>query len=847
MRRLVMWLGAAMLLAGRSAPAGPVEILNNGSVWRVLHSWNAPGAKAKDAVVEIVSRYKKHYKFRFMTLYPSEDWAGPDFDDSSWCRMRFYSRYFPYPDSPCVSRVSIRGRFTVTDPSRVRSLSLTLGYKGGVLVRLNGREVAREHLPAGKIAPGALAEGPPGSARRMDRHPLPTGLLRRGTNVLAVEIHAAAPPEGLMKTYARGRRSKKLPPACGLEEIRLETNAASGITPNVERPKGILVWNGNIAAPLYDTDWGDPHEKLRPVELAGARNGCCSGRVVVGSGGPIENIRAEMGDLLGAGGRKIPASAVRVAYGGFNWQFPDGRPIVRGCYPAVALNRSPKLTAQAEKALSAAPHRARRLPIRRDQPWGLQSVWVTVRIPEDAAAGDYRGTLSLRCEGGRPVRVPVELKVAAWTLPDPADRDFLLGAIQSPESAARVYRVEPWSARHWELIGRSLDLLSRLGNKVLYLPLIAEGQFNSQSMVLWVKGRDGSYTHDFSRLERYLDLARRSGLKPKYVVVGVWDFEGEKVFKKTISRVSVLDPKTGKIEQVRAPEHGTPEALEFWRPVLTGTRKILAGRGLEKAMVLGFGSDYIPKVAAVRVFHSILPGVGWQMTRHLRTEFMRYEGDGENYTFKHRIDNVGAVPEGAVPVVYQSNVYDSHSYDPDDRRVCGWSSPKDFTYLMRGRLGSNARYRAVCEECILANRRGMGHLGADFWPYWNESIGRLRGLWHGGSKLRLQPLHILAPGPEGAVRSVRYELLRENLQECEARVFLEKLLTAKRLKGDLARRCQAVLDERTRWHRMLLGTHADAVQIGGKTIQLSWPYSGIDERARRLYEACAEAARAVRR
>jgi lipid-binding SYLF domain-containing protein len=59
---------------------------------------------------------------------------------------------------------------------------------------------------------------------------------------------------------------------------------------------------------------------------------------------------------------------------------------------------------------------------------------------------------------------------------------------------ALAYDVEPWSDRHVELVGRSLELVGRIGSRVLYIPLIAQTQFgDSQSMVLWVKGADGKW------------------------------------------------------------------------------------------------------------------------------------------------------------------------------------------------------------------------------------------------------------------------------------------------------------------------------------------------------------------
>jgi hypothetical protein len=42
-------------------------------------------------------------------------------------------------------------RFGVSDPAKVSGLSLTLAYRGGVVVCLNGKEIWRSHLPAGAV------------------------------------------------------------------------------------------------------------------------------------------------------------------------------------------------------------------------------------------------------------------------------------------------------------------------------------------------------------------------------------------------------------------------------------------------------------------------------------------------------------------------------------------------------------------------------------------------------------------------------------------------------------------------------------------------------------------------
>ena len=82
--------------------------------------------------------------------------------------------------------------------------------------------------------------------------------------------------------------------------------------------------------------------------------------------------------------------------------------------------------------------------------------------------------------------------------------------------------------------------------------------------------------------------------------------------------------------------------------------------------------------------------------------------------------------------------------------------------------------------------------------------------------------------------------MRENIQETEARIFLEKLLTAKPcpLPDDLAEKAQAVLDERARWSRLADGLF---------DVAWAWPSSGWEDRTARLYQAAAEAAKTAAR
>jgi hypothetical protein len=152
--------------------------------------------------------------------------------------------------------------------------------------------------------------------------------------------------------------------------------------------------------------------------------------------------------------------------------------------------------------------------------------------------------------------------------------------------------------------------------------------------------------------------------------------------------------------------------------------------------------------------------------------------------------------------------------------------------------------------------RGLARSGADFWPVEGlgiskEMIGKkgIRSAVHvagrypetawGQLNIVLFMPAVLSAGPDGAILNVRSELVRENLQEVEARVFLEKTLLdeARRAKlgTEFAGQVQELLDNRTRVAQ-------------ASTIQYRSDYSStlgaeLPELSHRLYRAAAAVAK----
>jgi len=412
----MLWLATLLLVtpvAGAAEQEAEGElILGISTMWR-YHYTLMPPVMRTDAGLETVDRGTRAGRWLdFPTPLPPDGWQQPEFDDVGWHRKMMVD-----PDSPFVAHLAVRGRFGVNDPAGAEGLKLNVSYRGGIAVYVNGTEIARGHLKEG-AAPEDLAEDyPAGEAeqvRQLVDVSIPPGVLRKGTNVLAFEVHRSAQPPEQVKP-AEGF-TEITAGTCGISAVRLTAPNASAVTPNVTRPPGLQVWNSGPMQADYECDYGDPNETLKPIRIVAPRGGAGSGKVVVGSREEIAGLRAAVSDLAPEdGGGAIPASALRVRYAlptvsGPAYHFPGGGRATRcealdDTPPEVAPVRIANILSWTErKALSGA----------------VIAVWVTVEVPPEASPGRYTGTLTVSPPSGRHVSVPVELdgEVAEAAGPD---------------------------------------------------------------------------------------------------------------------------------------------------------------------------------------------------------------------------------------------------------------------------------------------------------------------------------------------------------------------------------------------------------------------------------------------
>ena len=197
------------------------------------------------------------------------------------------------------------------------------GYPPEAFVSENGKMLPSASWQMDKF-PKALAA----RARTLEDVAVPVHLLRKGVNVLAVEV-VRAPYNRILdekKNQAADKRelaNRNCPyelswNTCEVRRVQLTAGSAAGILPNASRPKGLQVWNGDLLTNDYTSDFGDRCEALRPVELKGPGNGYISGKVVIGSSKAIEGLKVTCGDLQQEGrGERGEGPAARVQGSGF--------------------------------------------------------------------------------------------------------------------------------------------------------------------------------------------------------------------------------------------------------------------------------------------------------------------------------------------------------------------------------------------------------------------------------------------------------------------------------------------------------------------------------------------------
>jgi len=337
--------------------------------------------------------------------------------------------------------------------------------------------------------------------------------------------------------------------------------------------------------------------------------------------------------------------------------------------------------------------------------------------------------------------------------------------------------------------------------------------------------------------------------KPKMVVFYVWDIcmsagslkrgldinaaNGNAIKESRESllgkgpRVTALDPVTKKTSILTLPRYEDKASLALWGPMFAEVRKRMEKLGLGKTLMLGLMPDLWPNKEEVTFWKDISGGLPWAIHGHGGAVSDVMIGNKGLY----KIADIG----------YSAFVYGQvYNVNPDKGRMYGWRSPGIVTCYERGGLmnqNSLLEMRELPAFDITGAECGGGRIGAEYWPVMRNSKGTRSGpVYARYPENNWRNLDIcdwcLAPGPEGPLSTARLESLKEGIQVCEARIFLEDALLDATKKGkmgaDLAKRCQDALDEhhRAMW-KTVWNSDEDLKSVGATGDLSRLPIEGL--------------------
>ena len=213
-------------------------------------------------------------------------------------------------------------------------------------------------------------------------------------------------------------------------------------------------------------------------------------------------------------------------------------------------------------------------------PRQLHSLWVDVRIPEDAAPGVYPITVTLQSTDGVVVGESRFTLTVRETLLPP--QKLLYTQWFHGDCLAGYYGVEVFSPEHWRIMENFLRTAADNGVNMILTPVFtppldtAVGHNRPTVQLADITVAQGRYTFDFARLGRWIDLCRS---------VGIHRFEMPHLFTQWGARhapqiVATVDGERRQIFGWDSPAVGG-DYTAFLRQFLPALRAYLREKGVE--------------------------------------------------------------------------------------------------------------------------------------------------------------------------------------------------------------------------------------------------------------------------
>ncbi|MCF2659786.1 DUF4091 domain-containing protein [Parabacteroides distasonis] len=391
------------------------------------------------------------------------------------------------------------------------------------------------------------------------------------------------------------------------------------------------------------------------------------------------------------------------------------------------------------------------------QACSTQPIWLQVRVPADAKAGKYKGTLTVSGQNFQPMSLQIELEVVNRTLTAPQEWPFHLDLWQNPYAVARYYQVPLWSQAHFDAMRPIMKMLAEAGQKaittsIMHKPWAGQTEDHFDSMVFRMKKLDGSWVYDYTVFDKWVDFMLND--------VGI---DG------TISCYTMIpwaltfdyfDQATNRIQFVNC-KPGDAEYTEYWGNFLKDFSRHLHQKGWFERTAISM--DERPMEAmreAIKVIKQADPAFKITLAGNLHKEI-----EGDLYYL--------SIPYG--------NTFPAEMKAERDRKgqistvytCCAEAFPNTFTFSDP----AEATWTPI--HAVAGGYDGYLRWAVNSWTADPLRDSRFR-TWAAGDT------YSIYPGPRS---SIRFERLVEGLQDCEKIRLLRQSLKGSKL--DKLNKCVA--------------------------------------------------------
>ena len=493
----------------------------------------------------------------------------------------------------------------------------------------------------------------------------------------------------------------------------------------------------------------------RALNLEGLAGEVLSAQVAVRGSRDIESLTGKFSDLAGPGGAVIPAAQAQVRFGGFV-------PVDE----TMTLTADPLIEADSLKVAANL----------------VQPVWLTLRLPSAAAPGIYSGSFTVQAFPGGEAVFAVRAEVLPQILPEPADWTFHLNIWQDPTPVARAHKVRVWSEEHWQILARYGVNFAAHGMKsimthITYDPWDGVRGYATDTMVEWkypgeyLAAGAGKFEWDFSVLDRYVEQMLKAGVRRSIDMYSLVMGPGGTLK----ADIHYLDTVTGGYRTAKM-QVGDPLWRETWKAFLPALRQHLKEKGWFDMAVLGF--DEKPE----KVMRIIFGFIAAEAPDFKLASSGGFPGD------EHKLADeiVIHIDEMLNPVRWASVEPLVKKYHADEKRhitfytACMPHFPNTFIFspLRESRLLAWLAWKYGFDGYI---RWAVNLFPED--P-WNQPLFT----WPSGD------MFFVYPGPDGPLDSMRWEMLRQGIQDYEAlRIAWERSEKAGRT--DLLEKLRAAVEQ----------------------------------------------------